>query len=190
MGIVINTDGISDEQKKTEKFNRAYREMLAQLTQPGFAHVLCCHEAGHLFYLTMAGMKEYDPLPARLEYDPKIDDYGGTLASVAPRDVPHEGNLGEWIWTMARAYAAGGVLSKKLMPSLQDFGDLDDKEQFLKLCQSIKEEVPDFDIDPEALWKQAQDAVLQDFTPALLARIEQFAEEELRPQLGLTESSP
>jgi hypothetical protein len=163
--------------------------MLAQLTAPGFAHVLCCHEAAHLFYFTMAGTKNFKPFPAKLVYDPAIDDYGGTLASVQVLDLPKpvQGKEWEWFETLAKAHAAGGVIARKLMPSLPNSGDLDDKERFTKLCESIKADNPNASIDPEDVWKKAQDAVLQDLTSRsdLLAKIEKFAEDELKSQLGL-----
>ena len=80
--ITINTDGISDQQKATEKFQSAYRDMMGQLTAPGFIPVLCAHEAAHAIYFTLAGMKEFDPRPAELKYDPAIDDYTGSLATI------------------------------------------------------------------------------------------------------------
>jgi hypothetical protein len=106
--IIINTDGISDAEKLTPKFQKAYAEMLAQLTAPGFAHVLACHEAAHLFYLTMMGMKTYDPFPAKIEYDAATNDYGGTLASVTPGDIPKwtPGKFADWFTLAAKAHAA------------------------------------------------------------------------------------
>jgi hypothetical protein len=188
MPPTINTDDISDEQKGTEKFKRAYQEMYAMLTAPGFAHVLACHEAAHLFYFTKAGTKNYDPFPARLYYDPAIDDYGGTLASVQPLDLqpPKTAEqVNEWVWTMLMAHAAGGVVARKLMPTLLDHGDEDDKIRFVSLCKRMN-----LSDDPEDLWKRAQDAVFKELVenPKVLAALEQFAEEDLRPQLGLGES--
>jgi hypothetical protein len=117
--IIINTDGISDAEKLTPKFQKAYAEMLAQLTAPGFAHVLACHEAAHLFYLTMMGMKTYDPFPAKIEFDPATNDYGGTLASVTPGEIPPcaPGKFTDWFTLAAKAGAAGGVISRKLKSS-------------------------------------------------------------------------
>jgi hypothetical protein len=182
MPITINTDGISEEQKQTAKFKRAYQEMYDHLA--AFGHVIACHEAAHLYYFTMAGMKNYDPYPAKLCYEPTVDDYGGTLASVHPRDLeaPTAGKEAEWLWTIVKAHAAGGVIARKLMPSLPDHGDQDDKDRFMDLYKKMKTAT-----NPEDLWKQAQMAVSQELAenPTVLARLEKFAEEELRPQLGL-----
>jgi len=188
MAITINTDGVSEEQKKTEKFKRAYQEMYAQLSARGFAHVLSCHEAAHLFYFTMAGMKNYDPFPAKLYYNAKIDDYEGTLASIQPCDLTPpktEKEAQEWLWAVLRAHAAGGVVARKLMPALPDHGDQDDKQRFMDLCEKMKRSDPS--INPDDLWKKAQDAVFREVVerPEILARLEKFAEEELTPQLGL-----
>jgi hypothetical protein len=187
MPITINTDGISDEQKKTEKFKRAYQEMYAHLSAPGFAHVLCCHEAAHLFYFTMAGMQNYDSFPAKLYYDAKIDDYDGTLASIQPCDLTPpktEEEAEKWLWTVLKAHAAGGVIARKLMPTLLDHGDQDDKQRFIDLCEKMKKNNPS--INPDDLWQKAQAAVFQELVerPEVLDRLEKFAEEELRPQLA------
>jgi hypothetical protein len=48
--------------------------------------------------------------------------------------------------------------------SLLDHGDQDDKQRFMDLCEKMKKNV----------WR-----------PEVLDRLEKFAEEELRPQLGL-----
>jgi hypothetical protein len=66
----INTDGISDEEKATPKFQSFYQGMMAQLSKPGFIPVLCAHEAAHLIYFAAMGMTEYDPHPACIRYDP------------------------------------------------------------------------------------------------------------------------
>jgi hypothetical protein len=185
MPPTINTDGISDEQKATEKFKRAYREMYAQLTSPGFAHVLSCHEAAHLWYFTKAGLKQYEPLPAKLYYDPATDDYGGTLASVQLLEMEPlktEEEAKEFLSNVLKGHAAGGVIARKLMPSLRDHGDEDDKMRFVDLCK--KKNLTD---NPEELWRQAQTAVSKELAenPIALAALEKFAEETLRPQLGL-----
>jgi hypothetical protein len=185
MAPIINTDGISDEQKRTEKFKLAYREMYAQLTAPGFAHALACHEAAHLWYFTKAGVKSYDSFPAQLIYDPATDDYGGTLASVQlleaePPKTEEEAN--ECISNVLKGHAAGGVIARKVMPSLRDHGDENDKMRFVDLCK--KRNLTD---NPENLWRQSQAAVSKELAenPTALAALEKFAEEELRPKLGL-----
>ena len=86
--ISINTDGISDEQKATEKFQSAYREMLTKLTEPDFIPVLCAHEAAHAIYFTLAGVREYRPVPTTIKYNPAIDDYVGHLAAIELVDLP------------------------------------------------------------------------------------------------------
>lgn len=188
MAITINTDSISDEQKKTEKFKRAYREMYTRLSVPEFAHAVCCHEAAHLYYLTIAGMKNYDAFPAELYYDPTIGDYGGTLASIQPRDLKAlttEEEAKQWLWTVLKSHAAGGVVSRKVMPLLLDHGDQDDKQRFMALCEKMRN--GNSSINPDDLWKQAQEAVSKELAdnPKAMAALEKFADEELRPQLGL-----
>jgi hypothetical protein len=50
--ITIDTVGITKDQKITEKFKSAHRDMLAQLLRPDFIPVLCAHEAAHMVYFS------------------------------------------------------------------------------------------------------------------------------------------
>jgi hypothetical protein len=64
--IDIKTDGITEQQKATAKFQSFYQGVLSQLSVPGFIDVLCAHEAAHLFYFTSAGTKEYNTHPTTI----------------------------------------------------------------------------------------------------------------------------
>jgi hypothetical protein len=88
MAITISTEGISDQQKATAKFQFTYRGMMAQQSSPGFIPVLCAHEAAHLVYFGFAGVTNYKAFPVRITYDPKADDFVGSLASVQILDIP------------------------------------------------------------------------------------------------------
>jgi len=57
--------------------------------------------------------------------------------------------------------------------------------RFIDLCEKMKKSNPS--INPDDLWQKAQAAVFQELVerPEALDRLEKFAEEELRPQLGL-----
>jgi hypothetical protein len=183
--ITINTDGITEEQKATEKFKSAYREMLAVLTAPGFIPVLCAHEAAHAIYFTAAGMKQFEPRPTRIYFDPTINDSAGDLAAIQLLDYPTwtPGKFDEWLFNTARGHAAGGVVARKLMPS-SDGGDKDDKKRFKDLCDGFNKD-PKVKIDWERYWKAAQDAIAQDLdNPEFIKAIQREAE-ALRPQFGL-----
>jgi hypothetical protein len=174
--MTINTDTISDEQKVTAKFKSAYQEMRAQLDAPGFIPVLCAHEAAHLIYFSQAGVTKYNPIPASIQYDPKLDDYFGNLAAVQPLDLPawQPGKFWEWFDMVARAHVAGGVVARKLMPST-DGGDRDDRDRFKALCSQFNTD-PNVSIKFEDVWKQAQNVVTQDLeNPVILEAIQQQA---------------
>jgi len=183
--ITINTDGISDQQKATEKFKSAYRDMLAQLKAPGFIPVLCAHEAAHAIYFTLAGMKEFDPQPSKIEYDPAIDDYKGSLAAIKILDLPtwKEGEFWDWFFKIARAHAAGGVVARKLMPS-SDGGDSDDKDRFEKLCKEINNKDKNVNINFEDIWKQAQGSIAENLENSEVMALIQKEALALRPQFG------
>jgi hypothetical protein len=197
--VTINTDGITDEQKRSGKFQSAYQDMHRQLTAPQFAHVLSCHEAAHLFYFRMVGMRSHKARSARLQYDPVMDNYFGSLASVQILDsvprVSTQNEFEELLARIARAFAAGGVVSRKLMASVNvgswghgmdtTDGDQNDKERFVALCRALNASAK-VSVDAETSWKNAQDAVLKDLSehPEWLGAIEILAA-ELRPELGL-----
>jgi hypothetical protein len=186
MAITIITEGISDQQKATAKFQFTYAGMMAQLSSPGFIPVLCAHEAAHLVYFGFAGATNYKAFPARITYDPKADDFFGSLASVQMLDIPkfEEGKFWDQMFKVACAHAAGGVIARKLMPS-SDGGDEDDKERFENFCAELKSRAPNFSIDVPDFWKKAQDCVAKGLENAeWLSKIQEFAE-TLRPELGL-----
>ncbi|MGC1370909.1 MAG: hypothetical protein WA824_02110 [Candidatus Sulfotelmatobacter sp.] len=191
--VTIITDGISDEQKATAEFKSACRDMLTQLTAPGFAHVLSCHEAAHLSYFRILGTKNYQASPARLFYDPAIRDYSGSMATVRILDmdpVTNGSKVMEWLAKVACAHAAGGVVARRLMsatggPWLDPTGgDQNDKENLNGVCKTFT--AGGIPIDADKLWEAAQDSVLQDLKESLgrLPAIEELAA-ELRPKLGL-----
>jgi hypothetical protein len=183
--ITVSTDGISDIEKATLKFQSAYKAMMAQLTAPGFIPVLCAHEAAHVIYFALAGMKNFDPKPAAIYYDPSIDNYAGRLAAIQILDLPiwTPGKFWEWFPRIAQAHAAGGVVARQLMPT-SDGGDRDDKDRFEILCNKLNSD-PNVSINVEEQWRNAQDSVILHLKNLeWLPKIEEYAI-ELRPQLGL-----
>src|SRR5277367_980958 len=109
---MIATDGISDEQKATIKYQSAYADMMSKLTSPDFIPALCAHEAAHLIYYEMMGPIRYELLPPRLENDLKRQGFTGHYTAIKlaknPLCEPHKWQ--EYITMMARAHVAGGVV--------------------------------------------------------------------------------
>jgi hypothetical protein len=185
--ITITTDGISEEQKTTEKFKTAYAAMLAKLTAPGFIPVLCVHEAAHLIYFSVMGVEKFNIFPARLEFDPAINDYKGHLPAIQALNIPDwaPGDFWNWLFKIARALAAGGVASRKLMPS-SDGGDRDDKERFEIACAQYNQD-PQLKtkIDSKEMWAEAQLQVAKDLeNPKNMDALNQEAA-KLRQHFGL-----
>jgi hypothetical protein len=184
--IKINTDGISDEQKATYKFQSAYNEMMARLMAPGFIRALCAHEAVHLIYFTKAGAKAYDALPPSLAFDPKMDDYTGRFAGVVVRELPlwTQGTFTEWFSYIARAHAAPGLVARRLMQS-SDGGDSGDKERFKLVCDTLNKSDPNTNIDFDWWWEHALEAAARDLEDTRFMEGILEAAEQLRPELGL-----
>jgi hypothetical protein len=159
----INTDGISDAEKATAKFQFVYRGRLAQLSEPNFALALCAHEAGHLIYFAKAGCTSYKAMPARIQYVPRLNDYEGSQASVQILEmIPlKEGdNVEEWFGFVACALAAGGVAARKVVPS-KDGGDTVDRERLKSLFAPLKQHYG-MSFNFEEMWKRAQERVSED----------------------------
>lgn len=187
MEIVINTDGISEAEKATAKFQSAYQEMLHTLSAPGFIPVLCAHEAGHVIYFNLLGAKTFEPLPSKIWFNPAINDYEGILAAVQflDKDMPMwtPGHFGEWFHQVACAFAAGGVIARKKRPS-SDGGDKNDRDRFEDLCKKICAADSNVKMDAKELWSRAQLQVGADVdNPQNMAEVDRIAA-ELQPQLG------
>ena len=174
--FTIDTDGISDEQKKGAKFRFAYDGLIAQLSVPGFVEVLCAHEAAHKVYLAVAGVKDFKFFPARIRYDPETDDYLADLASVQGVGLPPPASrIDDLVFNTARALAAGGVIARKLMPDT-DGGDQNDKDRFLAFCDELSLRA-NFPVDAERIWKLAQNYVALDLEkPEILLFIKEEGE--------------
>jgi hypothetical protein len=184
--IEIKTDGISEQQKATLKFQSAYKDMQAQLMEPGFIDTLCAHEATHLIYFAKAGTKEYDALPPTLTYDSAKDDYTGHLAAIKIRDISPwpPGKFNEWFSYIARAHAAPGLVARRLMPS-SDGGDSGDKVRFKLLCDKINRTDPNVKLDVDLWWQHGLEAAARDLEhPDAMTAILQTAQ-SLRKEFGL-----
>ena len=187
--VSINTDGITPEQKATAKFKSAYREMYERLTAPGFAQVLCAHEAAHIIFFSIMAKRElpYNALRARLVYDPTITDYTGSLASVQLIEKPQYegGNAWEWLYQVACGLCAGSIAARKLTPS-SDGGDDGDRERFQEICHAVAANNPGVKIDVELLWERAQEAVskILDEQPIVMEGIKAEAA-RIQEKLGL-----
>jgi hypothetical protein len=183
---MIATDGISDELKATDKFQRAYTDMMRNLSAPGFIDALCAHEAAHLVYYEMMGPVRYESLTPRLEYNPEKQTFTGHYAAIMlteePLCEPHR--LHEYVTMMANVQVAGGVVARKLLPNSSG-GDEGDKVKFMRICAELTAHFGGITIDVELVWKQAQDRVKRQLEddPHIMATILQRAI-DLRPSFG------
>jgi hypothetical protein len=183
---MIATDGISDEQKATVKFQSAYADMMSKLTSPDFIPALCAHEAAHLIYYEMMGPIRYKLLPPRLEYDSVGQRFFGHYAAIQlaeePLCEPHKWQ--EYVQMMARVHVAGGVVGRKLFPASSG-GDEVDKQNFKKLCADLTHHFGGISIDVEQCWRWAQESVKKQLEddPHIMEMIQRRAA-ELRYSFG------
>lgn len=145
--------------------------MQAALSIPVNVNALCIHEAGHVIYLTRAGLGEFSYFKSRITYDAERGKFDGYLAEVLPRvgrTFPTNLNLNllnDWLFQVAQGFAAGGVFARELTNATLDMGDVGDSadyERFSEMCYLIHQGDPSNTIDRETTWKQAQEAVKKD----------------------------
>ena len=194
--IIIDTPGITEEQKSTPKFQQALAELVAQLSDPNFVDATCWHEAAHVVYLKTLGI-EVDYIKPHIRYVPEDGDYELCSAAIKARrrGIPLPGRkqiiawLDEYLVSIACALAAGGVAECKRsemlgMPSLSAL-DGGDRRQFVELCDTIDRNY-DICVDPDAIWERGRWTVEQDLKqPGALDFIKQHAD-LIRPLLGLS----
>ena len=165
---MIATDGISDEQKATVKFQSAYADMMSKLTSPDFIPALCAHEAAHLIY---------DSVGQRF-----FGHYAAIQLAEEPLCEPHKWQ--EYVQMMARVHVAGGVVGRKLFPASSG-GDEVDKQNFKKLCADLTHHFGGISIDVEQCWRWAQESVKKQLEddPHIMEMIQRRAA-ELRYSFG------
>lgn len=167
----------TDKQSRTD-FLSLKAQMEETLTQQRWINAFCIHEAGHLIYFAQLGMTEYAYLGPRIEYNGQQDSFDGFMASVQPQSKPNMDNINpaEFIATVAKAWAAGGVFAKGLT-DVPDQGDQGDRDGFNRSCDSLKQRYS-ISFDSDSSWEQAQDGVLKDLrSPTFRARAWEKARE-------------
>ncbi|WP_158790586.1 hypothetical protein [Granulicella sp. L60] len=185
--MLIFTDGISDEQKVTAKFQSTYADMTRKLNEPDFMEALFAHEAAHLVYYEVMGPIRYTVSPPRIFYSPERQAFDGHFAAIQleeePLCEPHHWQ--EYVTNMARAAVAGGIVGRKLFPS-SNGGDEEDKAIFLRLCVALTNHFGGISIDAERVWSLAQDEVTKQLEddPKVMELIQQRAL-ELRSSLKM-----
>jgi predicted Ser/Thr protein kinase len=98
------------------------------------------------------------------------------VGPVRSKPVLESIDLGVFLTTVAKAYAAGGTFAKQVTGA-PDQGDQQDRDNLDSLCDSIEQQYS-IALDRDASWKQAHEDVKKDLrSPAFQAKAWEKARE-------------
>jgi hypothetical protein len=171
--MAIDTSQIPQDKLADARFLSLHAQMQAALNHTGYVNSFCIHEAGHIIYFSRAGVADFDFYGPRIVYDAGRDDFDGYPAAVQPKPWNADFlnmDVQQWLNTVAQAHAAGGVFAR-LLANVPDVGDDEDRQLFDHMCAVVQRQTPNIEIDREASWREAQDAVMKDLrSPAFRAQ--------------------
>ena len=134
------------------------------MQDPDWRVATCVHEAGHVYYARRAGAVDFR-YHGPLEYPERPGDFGS--AAVGPV-FPKEG-LKVDLLDIAKWYAAGGVVMRRLVP---DFAtedcDANDLDVFKDDIRKRSPEISDATL--QNYWVQAQSGIERDLRKPALRR--------------------
>jgi len=162
--VPIDTSQVPQDKLTDARFLSLHAEIQGALNHLGYVNAFCIHEAGHMIYFSKAGFAEFDFHGPRIVYDSERDDFDGYPAAIQPKPYNIDFSnmdIQKWLSTVAQAHAAGGVFARKLA-NARDGGDEEDRQHFDNMCGVVQRQIPNIEIDREASWRGAQDAVLKD----------------------------
>ena len=162
----IDVSQVPFEKLTDPDFLRCRSQMEAVLKSDQWVTGFSAHEAGHLIYFRRAGWKDFDYRGPTILFDSARCEFKAIVAAVRPAGTMNEAadkviTLEQFIMSMAKGHAAGGVVIRSLT-SLPDAGDDGDYEDFSNWCTAICAQHPHLPIDRKRFWEDAQKAVAKD----------------------------
>ena len=161
MPIDIDISGVPAEKRNRPTFLELQTQMQAAVNNPKWRAAFAAHEAGHKIYLERLGVTKFEFIGPHINYDAERDDFDGSPAAVKAEPVSLSAagfNFDEWLLKLAQTKAAGAVFSRVLTEA-PNHGEGSDWEEFKQACDSLNEAMPDRNINAEAVWGQAKDAI-------------------------------
>jgi len=146
--------------------------MQSAVNNPKWQAAFSIHEAGHKIYLSKLGITEFKYIPPNITYDVAKDEFNGYPAAVKAEPVPvsAEGfSVDKWLLQLAQSKAAGGVFSRRLTAA-PDHGDAEDRTEFTRACDLLREKLPGLQIDENAIWEQAQETIMKELRSPAFCR--------------------
>jgi hypothetical protein len=190
--IVVDISEVPAEKQNDIRFLAALEDVRRRCADPMEMEAISIHEAGHLFYMTRAGLRDPECNGPRIVYNPltdKFDRYGSSVRC-PNQDKEHLATtpISKWVFQMAKSYVGGGVAAH-VLAGAADVGDSGDRENFDGFYDEILRQQPNVKTTHDEMWAEAQRIVtleLQD--DGLQSCIRRMAA-ELKPLLFRTRSS-
>jgi hypothetical protein len=163
--VQIDISGVPVGKRSDPRFTNLLAQMQAAVNDPAWQAAFGIHEIGHKIYLEKMGVTGFDFIGPRVEYDAAKDEFAGYTAAVKAQNIPllvaNGFDFNKWLNQLARSKAAGGVFSRRLTEA-PDHGDAEDRSEFSRGCDMLREKMPGLQIDEDAIWKEAQEEILKD----------------------------
>jgi len=155
------------------KYQKERDDLVRLLMKWEMLDAIAIHEAGHEIYFRKAGSTEFAYVPPTVVYieADQIRPFDGQLARIIPENFPTEPN-GDWLFQLAKAYAAGGECTRRLT-TIDCGGDTIDRKLFKEQCDGSYGGVDaDQFMDVERTWKDAQKDVRKELNDSQRLRIQ------------------
>jgi hypothetical protein len=171
---------------KDVRFRKEVNVLVRLLLKWDMLEAIATHEAGHEIYFRKAGSTSFTYVPPTVVYreDSQEQPFDGQLARIIPENFPTEPNDGNWLFHLAKAYAAGGECARRLT-TIDYGGDTIDRKLFKETCDDCYGGADaDQLMDVEGMWKRAQNTVRDELNNSLRLRLQvQSRANEISPQL-------
>lgn len=163
--VQIDISAVPVEKRDDHRFTRLLQQMQAAVNAPAWQATFCIHEIGHKIYLEKMGVTGFDFIGPRIVYDATEDEFAGYTAAVKAQNIPmlvaNGFDFNNWLNQLAQSKAAGGVFSRRFTGA-PDHGDAEDRAEFSRGCDMLREKMSGLQIDEDAIWKQAQEEIMKD----------------------------
>lgn len=159
-------------------FQREVNELVHELLRWEKLELFAIHEVGHEIYFRKAGFAIFTYVPPRVIYrkDDTERPFKGRLAEIKPQpDSYTKPEHEDWLFYLAKGYAAGGECSRNLTTT--DYGgDTIDRQLWNEMCADCYKDstLTENEIDTEAedLWSKAQNAVGNELKNSMSLRVQ------------------
>src|SRR5882762_9569037 len=130
---------ISDNVKQTDSRYEVERNLLlSELSREGFLDAVAIHEAGHEYYYTKAGGRDFEFAPPIILFrrDNMAKPFKMQIACIKVGKFNANQLEPDWLLKVAKGYAAGGECSSRLPTLYRYRGDKTDRLLWDETCHA------------------------------------------------------